>query len=417
LNDTRLSVEFRLLTILSRTSISPDLKVKLEILSRQSPSWNNLVSLAESHGVLPLVTRHLKAFDFLAIDKNVIKQAEAGTKSGAIKSFFLASELLRIQNVFQSAGISFIAFKGPALAQQAFGDTTIRTFSDLDLIVAPEELPAAVNELSSLSMTATPSRTKAELSELLHSGLLARLTHEHTFVRTKSPIPGYPLRVDLHWNVAPISFERIEYAQIAADPEAVLICGQKVDTLNAERCLVALAIHATKHQFADLKWLVDIAELAQRPDLNWDKIEEIANSWQATKIVDLSIYLATMIGYDLHPTAAAMARMEKYSDLEILASDTIELWSATSGIRTVNLRQYYSYSCRALGSWKRALLFLLNELFSPNMVAWQTVKLPAHLFSLYYIISPLVLGWNFLSKKKADLEDNRGAIKSDSKYA
>jgi hypothetical protein len=417
LDETRLSVEFRLLTILSRTSVSPDLKVKLEILSRQSPNWKSLVSLAESHGVLPLVTRHLKAFDFLAVDKSVVKQAESVTKSGAIKSFFLASELLRLQNEFQSAGISFIAFKGPALAQQAFGDTTIRTFSDLDLIVAPEQLTAAVNVLSSLSMMATPSRTPAELSELLQSGLLARLTHEHTFVRTKSPIAGFPLRVDLHWNVAPVSFEKIEYAEIAADPEAVVICGQKVDTMNAERCLVALAIHATKHQFADLKWLIDIAELAQRPNLNWDKIDEIANSWQATKIVDLSIYLASMIGYDLHPTAAATARMEKYPDLEILASDTIEIWSTTSEIRTVNLRQYYSYSCLALGSWRRALLFLLYELFSPNMVAWQTIKLPAHLFPFYYFISPLVLGWNFLSQKKADHENDLGVIKSDSKYA
>ncbi|CAN5272083.1 hypothetical protein BH10CYA1_BH10CYA1_58610 [soil metagenome] len=356
--------------------------------------------LAESHGVLPLVTRHIKTLDFLTVDEVILKQAETATKSWALKSFFLASELLRVQNQFKLAGIPFVAFKGPALAQQAFGDATIRTFSDLDLIVSPEQLAPAAKVLLSMGLVATPARSPAELVDLLDSGLLARLTHEHTFIKMKSPIKGLPLRVDLHWNVAPISFEKIDYTDIAADSEAVPVCGQQVNTLSAERCLVALSIHATKHQFADLKWLVDIAELAQRPNLDWQKIDSIARSWQATQMLDLAIYLASSLEYDLHLETQVEARLANNSDLEKLASVTIELWATDLELRESNLRQYYSYSCRALGNWHRASLFLLYELFSPNMVAWQTFKLPMTLFPFYYVLSPSLMCWNFLAKRR-----------------
>lgn len=418
LNGARLSIEFRLLAILARTKVTPNLIGELETLSKQSPNWQKFLSLAESHGVLPLVIRHLKTFRFLAVDEIIIKQAEIATRSWALKSFFLASELLRVQSQFQLAEIPFVAFKGPALAQQAFGDTTIRTFSDLDLIVSPDQLAAATKVLLSMGLEPMPARTSAELTDLLDSGLLTRLTHEHTFVKTKSPVKDMPLRVDLHWNVAPISFERIEYADIAAESEMVTICGQQVNTLSAERCLVALAIHATKHQFADLKWLVDIAELAQRRNLDWQKIDRIARSWQATQMVDLAMFLACGLMFDLHLETEQETRISNNSDLERLAADTLELWAANADVRESNLRQYYAYSCRALGSRHRAILFLLHELFSPNMVAWQTFKLPKTFFLFYYILSPLILFWNFLFRKPQGTEATGEATKMEiSTYA
>ena len=47
----------------------------------------------------------------------------------------LTSELIKIMKLLEENDIKAIAFKGPTLAQLAYGDVTLRQYVDLDLLV------------------------------------------------------------------------------------------------------------------------------------------------------------------------------------------------------------------------------------------------------------------------------------------
>lgn len=69
----------------------------------------------------------------------------------------LLRELQRLNADFDGAGIEFIAMKGPCLAQRFFGGIDRRAFTDLDILVRAESLPASVEFLTSEGFEAVSS--------------------------------------------------------------------------------------------------------------------------------------------------------------------------------------------------------------------------------------------------------------------
>ena len=66
------------------------------------------------------------------------------------RGLWFASELLRITHHLAKKEIRAIPYKGPVLAQSAYGDLALRHFSDLDLLISPRDFDQAKNALSLL---------------------------------------------------------------------------------------------------------------------------------------------------------------------------------------------------------------------------------------------------------------------------
>jgi len=52
----------------------------------------------------------------------------------------MSAELIRIMKLLEENDIDALAFKGPALAQMAYGDITLRQYSDLDVLTKKEDI-------------------------------------------------------------------------------------------------------------------------------------------------------------------------------------------------------------------------------------------------------------------------------------
>jgi hypothetical protein len=62
--------------------------------------------------------------------------------------------------------------------------------------------------------------------------------------------------------------------------------------MNAERLLLALAIHGTRHVWARLAWLVDLAAILRtRPRLDWDVVLDEARRIHFVRALSASLYL------------------------------------------------------------------------------------------------------------------------------
>ena len=112
--------------------------------------YQQLIDIASRHGVLPLVYKTLK--DLSQGDKGSIQDFLSELKpinmSIAQRNMLMSSELIKIMRLLEENHIEALAFKGPALAQTAYGDITLRQFGDLDILIREKDRSRVIDLLA-----------------------------------------------------------------------------------------------------------------------------------------------------------------------------------------------------------------------------------------------------------------------------
>jgi hypothetical protein len=127
---------------------------------------------------------------------------DAGRRHGA----FLQLVSLRISAMLADAGIRCRALKGPLLGEAIYGDPGRRLSSDIDLLVAPEQLQAAVEVVRGLGYGAPTDYVLDDGLPLLHFVLV----HE------RGELPPVELHWRVHWYERNFARERL--LPTAVDP-------------------------------------------------------------------------------------------------------------------------------------------------------------------------------------------------------
>lgn len=207
--------------------------------------WRGVVAQAVDHGLVGLVGRSLEW-----------AQAETGIAIAAVGPL---AELRRGQLVQQlqrkaaarraadglaRRGIPFIAFKGVALAEEIYGDLSLRGFRDFDVMVPLERLDEAY----------------AALFEMGYR--LPRFGHPRDWLAHGAHAVGMAHAdgsgVDLHWAFAPDVLDAGRVAMIWSHareaPRGAHLPGLRLST---EMSLVHFAKHFHSHQYGEIKPLLD----------------------------------------------------------------------------------------------------------------------------------------------------------------
>src|SRR5205823_5626083 len=91
--------------------------------------------------------------------------------------------------------------------------------------------------------------------------------------------------VDLHWTLAPAHFRHgLDSEGLWRRLVAVPVAGRSIRTFGAEDLLLFLCVHGAKHLWSSIGWLVDIARLMDRPDLDWNRVVAQARARQISRI-------------------------------------------------------------------------------------------------------------------------------------
>jgi hypothetical protein len=112
-------------------------------------NWPRILELGEHHGVLSLVYQALRE-SAARVPVEVRDDFASRYDQNVRRNLRFTAELFRILDGLESAGIAAIPYKGPVLAQTAYGDLALRNFSDLDVLVPRKEVLPAKEVLRSL---------------------------------------------------------------------------------------------------------------------------------------------------------------------------------------------------------------------------------------------------------------------------
>src|SRR5262245_20468525 len=386
--------EIELLLCCARTSIHSRALERLRTLVCQDLDWQRLIRLAGSHGVLPLLYRSLSRNSSDAVPKVVLDQLKETSQSNALHGLWLTAELLRLLDFFADHGIHVIPFKGPVLAASVYKDLSLRQFSDLDLLVNRDDIVKAAGLLASQGYQPITSEQDLDPDDVAY--LEPRL---YTFVNRDRATS-----VDLQWRVADRYFSFALEENPGRDRLIpVTVAGKSMFTIAPMDLLLLLCTHGAKHQWLEMKWICDVAELvrSEKETLDWREVHREASRQGVRRVLSLGLFLARdLLGAEL-PVQTSKAVDRDLRGKSIVSTIVSKLFTGSKEpYRDVEKVVFY---LRTRDRWQERLRFCscyilqyLRKVVTPTSRDRDVLCLPAPLFFLYYFFRPLRLTVNYL---------------------
>ena len=193
------------------------------------------------------------------------------------KNLKLLHALNRILEGFNKAGVDVALLQGMALLQQAYEDAGLRPMKDMDLWVLPDSHQRMVDVLSrqeyQKDILYPGTYRKGEIVLDIHTHLLwADRIKAREYLLSKS-------QDEIFRRAGKIDIE-----------------GHKVKCLSPQDHFLYLGLHALKHNFERLIWLVDIKCLvAGWNEADWDSLSVRAAELGHLKTLNYVLYLITRI--------------------------------------------------------------------------------------------------------------------------
>ncbi len=358
--------ELELLLLAARLQPDEAQRERISAVLDRGIDWTAFESLANRHGLLPLVLRALLALDSPKIPPHALAKSRSLCEANRVHNLILVGELLRALRALESAGVTAVPYKGPALAQYLLRDFTLRQASDIDLLVKPSDAREACHiliEEGFISARRVPAMAQAAY---------VRLHCVFTFGRL-----GHPFFLDLNWRVAPVYWGLPEILDSAwSRLRTVPVAGLDVRWFAPEDLLLLLCLHGCKHKWGTMKWIVDVAELLRmHPDMDWQGLMRDARASGSTRMLFLGLYLANDL-FDAPLPADVLASVrsdavvdaltaEVCKDLFVLQTSPIDPSTTLRFLVRASERWSGKLCCAAL----IPAYFLLNRVVRPGMAS------------------------------------------------
>jgi len=342
--------------------------------------WDEVFTQAAYHRVLPALCMALRGRP--EVPASIQSALRARYLRHCQRAMRFSAELSSVLQHFEARGIPVIAQKGPALAHLLYGDSVMREFGDLDLLVRPADVPKAVDALTELGYEKNLQLSPRQEQAYLRSG------YEYVFGRGKERN-----LIELQWNLLPRFYAvNVDVDGLFARSQEHVFDGCHARTLGLEDQFIFLCVHAAKHQWAQLGMVRDIAAIA-RFDLDWDFVLHDAKQLGILRIVLVSLMLAdVLLGYEIPARVAGLKEIVSTQTLVERITDQMtamrEIAPESSAYFRFILQVRELMSDRAKFIWRLAT--------TPSVGEWQAMKMPNVLFGFYPIVRAARLARRFV---------------------
>jgi hypothetical protein len=371
--------EARLLVVLARGRASDSDGKRACALADEGVDWPRVLRLARAHEVVPLVHANVERFGISGVPAGVRDALEAGRRVVAARNALLRREQAQLLRVLTAAGLPAISMKGVTLAETLYGDPGLRDCSDIDVLVPRTAARDALRVLRE-------SGYRSEFDEPFFETFLLRGHIECTLTRRTH---DFEYVVDLHWgigwNARP---DRRAAEALWADSLAITREGVDSRAMTPEWELLTLVVHAARHRWEPIKWLIDIHDYCDSQRVDWAAFRDLSTR------------------FDWHPaveqTFAACAAL--------LGTPT------PAGVRATALAAHMPLVDRAsprptpeallplpvIGRLSEKFRYVVKQLLVPTLAERRVIRLPPELQLFYYPMRPVRLGgkwgWRLLRR-------------------
>lgn len=360
-----------------------EVDAELRSLLKKEINWEYLFATAQAHGLLPLLHQHLTSVAGDVVPGHFLSRLKRESVANSQNVLHLIGKQLRVYKLFKENSIPVALFKGPLLAQMAYGEISLRQAGDIDLLIDRQHFDRARSLLESVGYEMFPRLTPAQLASHLSNHCEIQFMRDEWFTV-----------VDLHWELAPRSFVfKVKAEEVLSRLQSVSLAGTMVETFSDEDLVLYQAMHGAKHLWRRLEWISSLAEsIRSSPAMNWDTVVERAASARATRMLGLGLRLVEEFS-NVRLPADVLAAVDGDRAMQQMARSIRAQLFTNFG--AADSTETNLYNLRVMDRKRDALISALRAIFVPTLPDWQALALPAPLHSLYYAYRPLRLSKSY----------------------
>jgi hypothetical protein len=346
--------------------------------------WQRFVQLVQHHRILPLVSHNLLACwtDSPPAElEGIAARLRELAAASAHQSLRSLAEMRRLIQKLRAQAVSVRVMKGLPLAQTIFGDLSLRSPGDIDLLIDESAIVETDNVLRGFGYQGS-----FQLERFSPKRLAFYRSHWKDLVYLH---PATGLEVDVHWRCFRNSAMPGATLCAAYGNETVSFGCFQVETLPRMESLLYLCVHGTLDGWLYLKELVDVAaQVREMTEAELDSLARLAESHGVLPELSASLLLARRYMTLDHWSAlllaegdATVAHILRYADQVLVQGGFLaereSIPIAATMVFELGLRRNFRYRFE----------LLLRVLFRARM--WETIPLPDFLFGIYPLLSPL----------------------------
>jgi hypothetical protein len=234
------------LILLSAGTASRRAEVRLEIdLLCERVDWLRLERVLAARRLLALLGSRIAAAAGEHVPERFARAVAKATADARRHGRFLQLVAARLTTALAGAGIDSLVLKGPALGELLYGDAGYRLGSDIDLLVAAEDLRAAVDVAVGFGYAPPTDPVDADGLPLLH----------FTLAHSEGRLPDLELHWRVHWYERDFSRDMLARSIGAAGG---------VRRPTAVDGLVSLLLYYARDGLIDVRLVADVAAWWER---------------------------------------------------------------------------------------------------------------------------------------------------------
>lgn len=387
-----LNSEEQLLMTAARVSLDAKGRDQVRQLVGGGVDWDRLLRLAGMHQVVTALYHTLAGCCADLVPPAILERLRKASHANSFSNLNQTRELVRLLRLFSQNGVAVLPFKGPVLASAIYGDLGSRQFVDLDVLVDPQDVERVMALLD-----AEGYHLEMNLSGLREASFRYA---EHHYGANR---PDIGVRVEIHWAVSPLHVHYgVDPGQLFPVAVPHTLFGTTVRSLPGDELLLLLCVHGSKHFWACLKWVCDIAELLRvRPDLDWKRTLQLARARGCERMLFLGLRLASdLLGAEFPEAVASAVRRDRMVD-RLVCDVRRRLFEEGSPDPKLIPDWWFHFAMRErLRDKARSVVgSVYLALFNATAVSRRDrefLPLPDLLFPMYYLIRPVRIARDFL---------------------
>ncbi|OMF81586.1 nucleotidyltransferase domain-containing protein [Paenibacillus glucanolyticus] len=279
--------EAEVIILCSRIKMSNEQKEQVaQLIACSDFNWFEFLNHVMEHKVSGLIANNIVKVTNLP--KGIRKLFTQITSSNSEKSRLYIAEIEKLFKVFNEADLKVVLFKGPRLLNDVFPEFSLRTFSDLDILISSNDYPEIKRILHNhgYDQGEVVNGKFVRMNEALLTHNEKNLQHYGTFVRKgESDILPW-LEIDVHTRFTTV-YDDISYNVTRVMDEAIKTKMGSTDVFifNSTDHIIHLCLHLYWHTRSimniaindDLRLsrFVDIYESINNLEIDWSKLLNI----------------------------------------------------------------------------------------------------------------------------------------------
>ncbi|WP_260284795.1 nucleotidyltransferase domain-containing protein [Peribacillus aracenensis] len=370
--------------ILDLSSLPKELRLLLEIMKTDEHNiigsvkkelyvdidWEVFLQLARHHRVYPLVYSKLKNTHDNQIPPHVIQTLYKEYKKNTFQMLHLSGEMEQVSEIFNKNSIRILFLKGPIIAQELYGDISLRTSKDIDILISMTDIKKAEKILLNCGYE------KEESPNILNEWKWR--THHISYYHSQKQI-----QIEIHWRLNPFPSKEPSFEKLWERKRTSNLTTYPVYLLGEEDLFLYLITHGARHGWFRLRWLIDIDQMVLK-GLREKQIISSLKKYKYHRIVGQALILTSQL-----------LNTPVNSELKKLTIDNYSEKLAQKSILFISEKSQFEYPKDYMDllktNWQKFISLIMR--IYPRYIDANTLKLPLPLHFLYFPLRPFLWVW------------------------